>query len=73
MVLTSKIYGCKDHLTSDATTFKARKSLGMIDDYRIGIRTGVRHFSGLLVIDPCSKFAERIGFYMFDLKHVTAI
>ena len=73
MVEASKINGCKNHLTSDALAFETRKSLRMIDDHRIGIRTGVRHLSGLLVIQPSREFAERIGFYVFNLKHVTAI
>jgi len=73
MMETSKIYGCKDHLTSDATTFKTGKSLGVVDNHCIGIRTSVRHLSGLLVIEPSCKFAGRIGFYMFDLQHVIEI
>ena len=73
MVQTCEINGCKDQLSSDALAFEARKSLGVIDGHCVRIRTSVRHFSGLLVIEPGSKLTERIGFYMFDLKHVTAI
>ena len=73
MVEASEINGYKDHLTRDALAFKTGKSLGVVDDHRIGIRTSICHLSGLLVIQPSREFAERIGFYMFDLKHVTAI
>ena len=73
MIEVSKINGSKDHPTSNALAFKTGKSLGMIDDHRIEIRTSVRHFSGLLTIEPSREFAKRVSFYIFDLKHVTAI
>ena len=58
MMEASEINSSKDHLTSNTLAFETGKSLGVIDNHCFGIRTSVRHFSGLLVIHPSCEFAE---------------